>query len=261
MLPETTARRDEMSNGAEQSGNFITRIPRNLANFFVVRPLRALDRGEVFQIAYTFMLRAAAILVVVVGPIWMLVYLAQDNGWWAGLENQENFFILRSLAALPLEALVAFATILIVFGILWTRAGDLREEKYRGLIGIFLRMIKVTGEVYSVFPLSTALTMFFASLFAARPYTPLAPGIGSFTAMLSGFMEFLRPLSAMAARGQGGWGAEITLSAWLSSIGGSLLGLIVSVFVSITILAFFYLLAEVLGLIYYFLLRKKMFEE
>jgi hypothetical protein len=249
------------ANASLQEGNFLTRLPRRIADFFVVKPLRALDRGEVFQIFYTFLMRLAAVLMLVVGPLWMIYYFFNDRGWWARLDGEPNFLILRSVVALPLSGFVAIATILVVAGILWTRASDMRGEKYRGLIGIFLRLIKVTGEVYSVFPISTALTMFFSSLFAARPFAPLTPGIGAFTSLLAEMTGFLRPLASLANRGQGTYGAEITLGSWFASVGGSLLGLVLSVFVAVTILAFFYLVAEVFGLIYYFLMRKPMFEE
>lgn len=242
-------------------GNPIFALPNWVWGALVTRPLRALDRGEVFQAFTATILRIWAIITFVLGPIWLVYYIARDGGWLDQMKGADRFYALRSLAALPFTGLVALSTIIVIGGILWLRAKDLRGEPYRGLVAIFLRLIKVTGEVYSVFPVSMALTMFFSTLLAAYPYAPLTPGMGTMSEVLSGLTRVLAPLMSALQTGGSSFGAEMTVELYLKGVFASFVGLLLSIVAAFVVLGFFYLIAEALGLLYYFLLRKSMFDE
>lgn len=244
------------------AGNPLLAFPRWVWGLLVTRPLRALDRGDVFQAFTATILRISALLTFVFGPVWLVYYLARDGGWLDQLQGADRLYSVRSIAALPFSGFVALATIVVIGGILWLRARDLREEPYRGLVGIFLRLVKLTGEVYSVFPVSTALTMFFSTILAAYPYAPLSPGMGAMGDMLSDLTKVLAPLMSALPSGPAAAGAQgITVELYLTSLVAATAGLVFSVVAAFVILGFFYLIAEALGILYYFLLRKSMFDE
>lgn len=220
--------------------------------------LTDLDGGRIFQRAYAFLLRLTCVAVALASLVFFWVRTFGKESWFDGFTMLTTWTKIRSVVGAPLMLAVSLLIPVVVILILLRRARELKAAPYSGLVAIWLRLIKVMGEVLVVAPIVASVVQLLATLLQLRPYNPFffdwSRQLGPLRDLWDAFSQIMSDL------GFAGYG-EMTVSRYLQAAAGSVVGVLVVTVWCFGILVLFYLVAELGEIVYYFLLRKPAFQE
>ena len=220
---------------------------RKLFDQMVSEPQRMLDSGALFQRGFYNIVRLISILVGLYGAYLIVSELFGGNGYIDKMTDLPAFPMVRSIFCSLITLLISVATIAWMTGILWNRSRNFKEIENGSVIDILPRFIRLIGETLAVLPLSAALISFIAILLAAYPYAP----IEAFYDVSKDF-EFV---DGMVGKIENGVRID-EFDDYIDGLSNGLLGLVLGIIYSFTILVIYYLIAQVWEILVRFFRRQ-----
>ncbi len=161
----------------------------------IANPLQQLDcsTGKVFRFTFFYILKAAAVVVALMGLYLIITGLFGKTGYFATLRGSfSGFELVRSIICFVITLFLNLLMFFIVSGVLWKRANDFRNRDFAGVLFIFPKLIKIMGESLCVLPAIASTISFVAIALAAIPYAPVEGLIsltgGMSTALINNFI-------------------------------------------------------------------------
>lgn len=224
----------------------------------VANPLNAMSKPDYFKKGWKAILTLSSIIVFCYG-VWLLfAELFGDYGYIKSLKNMEVFPMIRSIVASLLSFALSGVVIFVMAGFLWKRANDLRESEDNALMYIVTRLFKLIGEMAAIWPIALAFYTFISVVFVADPYMPLGmlqEGTGElYYRAMKGIFDF--NLLEMAGYESGYYIINDFGDYCKHFFTTGLLGIIKGFIIAFINLFVFYLLADVIEVVFNFLTRK-----
>jgi len=221
---------------------------------FIDQLLDELDGGKVFQRACAWLFRLSAVGFVLTSLLFFVTATFGSDSWFNGFGDFTIWVKTRYIVSFPIMLAISLLIPITITLILLRRARDIESRQYSGLVAIWLRVIKVAGEVLVVIPVVQSLVVLEAKVFQVRVYNPF----------FLDWSSLFRPLRAMVGAisqfGQSSYGyGAMTVGQYFRIIGGGAVAVIGTVAVCFGVLVLFYLVAEIGELLYFFLLRRPAF--
>jgi uncharacterized membrane protein len=168
---------------------------RNIFKTIISNPLEQLDcsTGKVFRVTFFYILKAAAIVVAILGLYLIISGFFGKTGYFATLRGSfSGFELFRSIVCFIITLFLNLFMFFIVSGVLWKRANDFRNRDFSSVLFVFPKLIKIMGEAICVLPAIASTISFVAIALAAIPYAPVEGLIsmtgGVSTALINNFI-------------------------------------------------------------------------
>lgn len=224
----------------------------------VANPLNAMDRPDYFKKGWKAILTLSSIIVFCYGVYALIANLFGDYGYIADLKDMDTFPMIRSIIASLFSFVLSGVVIFVMAGFLWKRANDLREMEDNALMYIVTRLFKLVGEMGAIVSVSLGFLGFIAVLFVAQPYWPVAELLD---AAFQGNYHFMKMFGLPNLFEHVGSFSSVP---YIDGFGdyckaffmNGLLGIVFGFIIAFVNLFVFYLLADIIEVIFNFLTRK-----
>lgn len=224
----------------------------------VANPLNAMDRPDYFKKGWKAILTLSSIIVFCYGVYLLIAELFGEYGYISSLSGMGALDITLSIVASLFSFVLSGVVIFVMAGFLWKRANDLREMEDNALMYIVTRLFKLTGEMGAISAVAMGFYGFIAVTFVTEPYWPVAELLGSandamYYALKPVGLPNVMEMGSMVGGapyidGFGDWCKAFFMN--------GLLGIVFGFIIAFINLFIFYLLADIIEVVFNFLTRK-----